>query len=143
MSLQKQEFYEGAALHILVRSGSLDGVRYLPPYFLTSSGRRILLKHCTNVRSPWSFTFSYSECIGLRNTKSQTIIGLVCGSDGVAGLFDSEFNLISVNPTGSVHVSCYRKHRQHYEVSGPDGSLEQKIAPSRWGRMFKEEESND
>lgn len=36
MAIKKQEFYEGAALHLLARSGGISNIRYETPFFLRS-----------------------------------------------------------------------------------------------------------
>jgi hypothetical protein len=52
MGIQKQEFYEGAALHQLIRC--CDGVRiaYKTPLFVLDGQLQIHLKYSTGVRSP-------------------------------------------------------------------------------------------
>jgi len=34
MAIKKQEFYEGAALHLLVRGGAITSIRYELPFFV-------------------------------------------------------------------------------------------------------------
>src|SRR5438309_6815662 len=37
MAIKKQEFYEGAALHLLARSGGITSIRYDPPLFIVNN----------------------------------------------------------------------------------------------------------
>ena len=86
MGIQKQEFYEGAALHLLARSGRITALRYDPPFFMLNNHLLVLLKYSTRGRSPWGFTFTPDEQALLKagGVKSRIVIGLVCGADGVA-----------------------------------------------------------
>jgi hypothetical protein len=86
MAIKKQEFYEGAALHLLARAGDIASIRYDPPFFLLNEELLVLLKYCTKGRSPWGFTFTSDEQMILQRRASQSriVIGLVCGADGVA-----------------------------------------------------------
>lgn len=65
MAIKKQEFYEGAALHLLVRSGGIMSIRYEAPFFLLNDNVLIYLKYSTKGRSPWGFTFTTDEQIAL------------------------------------------------------------------------------
>ncbi|HEX3657775.1 MAG TPA: hypothetical protein VHV55_18440 [Pirellulales bacterium] len=139
MPIKKQEFYEGAALYRLARTGRIAGVRYEPPFFVLNDSLLVLLKYSTRSRSPWAFTFTTDEqqILSKRATTSKTIIGLICGADGVAAFpFDS---YIAVAPPrqSAIHIACYRRHGKHYEVAGPDGSLDGKIAPSTWLKILE------
>jgi hypothetical protein len=138
MSIQKQDFYEGAALHLLVRHGQLDEVRYAHPFFLFKNGSAVLLKYTTRNRSPWGFTFSRGEIQSIREASQdgRVFIGLICGSDGVAAFSCDTLLKISGPDTPTVHISCYRKHREHYDIFGPEGGLDHKVPPSRWLRLF-------
>jgi hypothetical protein len=65
-----------------------------------------------------------------------TLVGLICGSDGIATV---DFrSLIEVAPLteASIRIACYRAHGEHYEVRGPVGSLDYKVAPSSWSRIL-------
>jgi hypothetical protein len=52
VAIRKQEFYEGAALHLLARTGGITSVRYEAPFFLVNQ-LSVLLKYSTRARSPW------------------------------------------------------------------------------------------
>jgi hypothetical protein len=55
MAIKKQEFYEGAALYLLARSGLVTGIRVEPPFFVLNNSVSVLLKYTTGKRSPWGF----------------------------------------------------------------------------------------
>jgi hypothetical protein len=140
MTLKKQEFYEGAALHLLARTGLVTNLSYVNPFFYLNGSIAALLKYSTRGRSPWGFTFTPDEQTILRKTaeKSQfkIVIGLVCGSDGVASFPYQSFQEIAGSRNTALHVSCYRPHRNHYEICGPDGTLRRKVAPSNWQKIL-------
>jgi len=138
MPIKKQEFYEGAALHLLARSEQIVGVLVESPFFLLNGRLLVLLKYSTKGRSPWGFSFALNEQTRLQEgaAKYQTKIGLICGADGVAA-FDYEEYLQIANARGtSIHISCRRRHGEQYEVSGPDGTLNRKVAPSSWQKIL-------
>ncbi len=139
MAIRKQEFYEGAALHLLARGGGISNIRYEPPLFLLNDGLLILLKYSTKGRSPWGFTFMPSEQVLLaeRAPHSKIVIGLICGADGVAAISFAEYRSVAAPRKTAVHIACYRRHGHHYEVNGPDGKLDGKVAPSNWQRILE------
>lgn len=138
MAIKKQEFYEGAALHLLARAGAIPGIRYVPPFFTLADRLLILLKYCTRPRSPWGFTFTSDEqsLLQQRARECPIVIAMVCGSDGVATLkYESYLTIAERRPT-ALRVSCARHHGQHYSIKGPDGALAAKVAPSDWQRIL-------
>lgn len=139
MAIKKQEFYEGAALHILARSGAITGIKYEPPLFLVNNHLLVLLKYSTRGRSPWGFTFMPDEqmLLSKRGAESKIIIGLICGADGVAAFSYDTYLKIATLRDSAIHLACYRKHGEHYEVSGPDGTFERKVSPSNWQRILQ------
>lgn len=139
MGLKKQEFYEGAALHLLARAGVVSGLRYEQPFFFLNVRTAALLKYSTKGRSPWAFTFTVDEQVALaeKATDYDVVVGLICGSDGIAALeYASYQQLVPVSPGATIHVACYRSHGEHYEVSGPRGKLNRKVSPSKWSRII-------
>jgi hypothetical protein len=139
MAIKKQEFYEGAALHQLVRSGMIKSLTYAQPFFTVNDGVRVLLKYSTRGRSPWGFTFTPEEQRALQQSSSggRTVVGLICGADGIASFAYEAYRIIAANRDVAIHISCYRGHREHYEVNGPDGILDAKVAPSDWLRILE------
>lgn len=140
MAIKKQEFYEGAAIHRLARMGHISQIRYEPPFFFLNGKTSVLLKYSTKSRSPWGFTFTIDEQHQLNKIPSrfEIAIGLICGADGVAAIDYESFCSIAAPRRTSIHIACYRNHGEHYEVSGPDGTLERKIAPSAWQRLLSQ-----
>jgi hypothetical protein len=140
MTIKKQEFYEGAAIHKLARSGAITNIRYEPPFFIVNNRLVVLLKYSTRGRSPWGFTFVAEEqaLLEARAAQFETVIGLICGADGVAAFTYDAYREIAAPRASSVHIACYRQHRQRYEVNGPDGALTWKVAPSDWERILEE-----
>ena len=140
MAIKKQEFYEGAALHLVARGGQITSLQYEAPFFLLNDRLSVLLKYSTKVRSPWGFTFAPDEQVMLeqRSPKFRILIGLICGSDGVAAISYEAYLSVAAAKSGAIHIACYRKHGEHYEVCGPSGTLKGKIAPSIWQNILKE-----
>ncbi len=138
MAIKKQEFYEGAALHLLARTDAITSIRYDAPFFLLNDQLLVLLKYSTKGRSPWGFTFTRDEQGALQKRASEfkIVIGLICGSDGVAGFSYDAYVKVAAPRKSAVHIACYRPHHKHYEVNGPDGTLNGKVAPSNWLRIL-------
>lgn len=138
MAIKKQEFYEGAALHLLARNGGITSIRYEPPLFLVNNQLLVLLKYSTKGRSPWGFTFTTDEQTLLQNKAfdSKIVIGLVCGADGVASFTYDAYKSVAAPRNSAIHIACYRQHGEHYEINGPDGTLDGKVAPSDWQRIL-------
>lgn len=138
MGIKKQEFYEGAAIHVLARSGAIKSLRYEPPLFIVNDRLLVLLKYSTRNRSPWGFTFRPDEqdLLQQRTRELDTRIGLICGSDGIAAFTYDQYLSVAAPRPSPVHIACYRDHGEHYEVKGPDGKLKGKVAPSNWQRIL-------
>jgi hypothetical protein len=140
MSIKKQDFYEGAALNLLARTNQVKSIRYDPPLYLINDRVLVLLKYCTRIRSPWGFTFTPDEQSMLKEAapkRKNLMIGLICGSDGVAAISYSSYLTVAAPRGGAVHVACYRQHWEHYEVNGPDGTLGRKVSPSSWQKILE------
>jgi len=136
---KKQDFYEGAALHLLARSNQVKSIRYDAPLFFINDRLSVLLKYCTKIRSPWGFTFTPDEQSTLKReaSKGNLMIGLICGADGVAAISYPSYVTIAAPRKAAVHIACYRQHWEHYEVSGPDGTLDRKVSPSNWQKILE------
>ena len=139
MTRRKQEFYEGSALHRLVRGAEGLTISYRAPYFLIDGATLVLLKYSTQSRSPWSFTFAPDEQLQLATHPGteRIVIGLICGSDGIAAIDYVSFQGIAKPREVALRIACFRAHGTHYEVRGPDGVLERKVPPSNWLRLIK------
>jgi hypothetical protein len=138
MPIQKQEFYEGAAIYQLIRGSSSVKVRYASPLFVFNDRLQLRLKYCTAKRSPWNFTFTPDEQALLqeRSKMMPLVIGLICGSDGIAALPYEDYACIASIQDTALSVSCRRKHRERFEIGGPNGTLPGKIAPADWSNIL-------
>jgi hypothetical protein len=138
MAISKQDFYEGAALNLIARTGQIAGIINRAPFYILNGTVAVMLKYSTRGRSPWGFSVTENEQAQLkaRALKSNTAIGLICGSDGVVALGYQSFISIAALRNSAIHISCYRDHGEHYEVSGPNGKLSKKIAPSSWNKIL-------
>ena len=142
MSIQKQEFYEGAALHQIIRGSSgTSSIAHSSPFFIFDGKLQVHLKYSTGKRSPWGFTFMPDEqlLLGERALEMPMIIGLICGTDGVAALPYENYLTIAHVKDAALRVSCRRNHREHFEISGPDGTLPGKVPPSDWTRLLSKQ----
>jgi len=139
MAIKKQEFYEGAAIYLLARTGAIKAIHYQSPFFVLNEDVFVLLKYSTKSRSPWSFTFTNDEqeILSRQAAESKTMIGLICGSDGVAACPYAAYRAVAAPRESAIHIACYRRHGEHYEVCGPDGSVAGKIPPSHWLRILE------
>jgi hypothetical protein len=119
MAIRKQEFYEGAALHLLARNGSIRSIRYNPPLFLVNDEVFLLLKYSTKGRSPWGFTFTTDEQRLLVRTCTHTRC-LIKGLEQPALLRRFGSTVLSVAPAGlrNLLASC----------AAPEPSFEQSSA---------------
>ena len=139
MPIKKQEFYEGAALHILLRHGTVKSIRYSAPFFVLNEKLSTYLKYSAQGRSPWGFTLTPEEqgFLDRSAAKLEIVIGFVCGADGVAAVPFEEYQLIAARRSSALHVAFFRQRGEHYEVKGPDGTLGRKVAPSDWSRLLE------
>jgi hypothetical protein len=144
MAIQKQEFYEGAALHQLIRGSFRTKVTYSPPLFIFDERLQVHLKYSTAKRSPWGFTFTPDEQVLLQGWAEEMplVIGLICGADGVAALPYKDYVSVALMKDTALRVSSRRNHREHFEISGPDGVLPGKVAPSDWIRLLTIQEQS-
>ena len=143
MAIQKQEFYEGAALHQLIRGANGNrNIAHDSPFFVIDGSLLVHLKYSTGKRSPWGFTFMPDEQLLLqqRAQNMRLVIGLVCGADGVAALPYEQYVTVAQARPVALRVSCRRNHREHFEVGGPDGTLPGKVAPSEWIKLLERRE---
>ena len=139
MAIQKQEYYEGAALHSLIRRSGEVHIRYSHPFFVLNGCQRAYVKYSTRGRSPWGFTFTPDECdiLSRQIDGEPVIVALVCGSDGVASVRLELILESRGSENGPFRVSCYRDHKKHYRLKGPLGWLESAVAPSSWERTLE------
>jgi hypothetical protein len=141
MVIRKHHFYEGAALSMLIRAAGTMLVEFQEPFFVVDERLVLYLKYSTKVRSPWNFTFTLEEQILLADPASRVTptIALICGEDGVAVLSIEDYgSIVNAERNTAAHVACFRRHGEYYEISGPNGVLGTKIAPSKWHRLLND-----
>lgn len=145
MGIRKQEFYEGAALHLLVRGGKVLSIRYKTPFFTLNDRIAVLIKYSTKGRSPWGFTFTTQErqILTDRSVSSPLCIALVCGADGVVALSYEGFSSLIPQADNAIRVACYRDHGKHYRVCGPVGNLARKVSRTQWQRLLEEDNGRE
>jgi hypothetical protein len=139
LPIQKQEFYEGAALHRLFVNCTQVHFSYSLPFFVLDSRFKIYLKYSAAARSPWRFSFSAGEQETLKNNAGDCpiFIGLICGSDGIAALpAVGFFELVPIGGATAA-ISCSRKHGEYFELSGPAAACSKRIAPSDWAGLIE------
>jgi hypothetical protein len=139
MAIKKQEFYEGAALHLLARTGRITSIHYEAPFFLLNQYLLVYLKYSTKGRSPWAFTFTSAEqeMLRARASESKIVVALICGADGIAAFSYDSYVQVAAPRDAAIHIACFRQHGEHYEVCGPDGPLNGKVSPSNWKRVLE------
>lgn len=136
--ISKRDFYEGAAVRMLLSARETESVVLFRSPFLILDGRlHLYLKYSTKGRSPWGFAFSEDEQLMMMSVSNSEplVIGLVCAADGVVALSFEDFATLAPISEAAVYISCYRKHGQQYAVKGPAGVLSRKIAPSDWTNL--------
>lgn len=139
MPIRKQEYYEGAALHRLLRTNRVREIAYVNSTFVVN-GYVLHLKYSTATRSPWGFTFKPAEqqVLAKRRADNPIVLGLVCGADGVCALpYDEYLQIAPIQPT-ALRVSCARAQREHYVVQGPSGLLNSRVSLAAWQEIIKE-----
>lgn len=127
------EQYHGVVLARLVRSAR--------PVRLSVSSRSayvindrigLYIKYSTNRMSPWAFSFSRThqeELAQLTSSMEATFIALVCGSDGIACLSQTELSRVLDDDFRAVEwVKASRRPREKYVVRGSDNRRGFKVA---------------
>jgi hypothetical protein len=139
VAIKKEAYYEGAALQLLARANVVTELKYEAPFYIVDGGFLLYLKYSTKGRSPWPFTFTPDEQALLRRRAAASClaIGLVCGFDGVVALSYDAFVQVASTRGSAIRISCYRQRGEHYELNGPDGTFDRKIAPSNWIRILE------
>ena len=139
MAFSKQAFYEGAALHLLIRTNINVKIHYAHPFYILNNAVAVLFRYSTKNRSPWQFQFSVMDHVLLEAefSKLNLTIGLICGADGIVALSYEKYVEIKKGSSSSISISCYRNHGEHYEISGPNGVLDGKISPSTWQKILQ------
>jgi hypothetical protein len=139
MAIRAKYFYEGAALHRLIRNGAVERIRWEDPFFEADGRLLIYLKYTKGRKSPWSFTLTPDEQKVLETgaRRKSLVVGLICGGDGIAVVAMADLQEVAFQTNASSHIACYRRHSEFYEIAGPNGALARKVAPSDWDRLLE------
>jgi hypothetical protein len=123
----------------VIAPGGAERIRWADPFFEINDRLLVYLKYTKGRRSPWGFTLTLDECNALAKAAKTTmvVVGFVCGGDGIAVLAFDELRDVAFQAHGASHIACYRKHDEHYAISGPLGYLQRKVAPSDWSRVLQ------
>jgi hypothetical protein len=142
--IDKSEFYHGAALAAALDDSRCIDIARCPPGYLVNDSVLALVKYTTKAGSPWQFTFTLEDVARLQHCPDgvdRVVLGLVCGGDGICAISaDTACTLLDDSPAW---ISVRRKFRGWYVVSGPAGTLENKVAQKRWPEILFQEESQD
>jgi hypothetical protein len=138
--IDKQEFYHGAAMLRVVGDARCESVSKSDGGFLVNNQAFVYLKYRTKNRTPWTFQFASEEIAQLNASDvrfPKTVIGFICGGDGICGLRWSPVRSLLANQPGS--ISCGRRFNEQYGVSGPSGALKGKVSLQQWpGVIFEQ-----
>lgn len=131
--IDKEEFYRGAALALLLEDFRCKSVRRLGKGGYVVGDTFFQIRFTTKARSPWGFTITESDIerfeVGRHEASTQMLV-LVCGGDGICVLRSDEVSKLLGDKPGS--VSARRKHNTQYEVRGSSERLNYKIPRNRW-----------
>lgn len=127
------ERYHGVALRTIVVSAgrpvtiqSWEEAGRIDSYRLNLT-TAVHIKHSAKRLPPWLFTFTgdeIRELVELRTKADALWLILVCGTDGVISLSDSEFNeAVGVSPDSTPFIRVDRDRRSMYRVFGNAGKL--------------------
>ena len=137
--IDKQDFYFGAAIVRILEHPKVAVIQKHEFGYVVNSSVFVFLKYSTNARSPWGFNFSDDEVlrlISLVSTYEKTVIGLICGGDGICAIEWERLNSLLVNKAGWISVK--RNFKKRYGISGPLGWLDQKIPLLNWPSLLFE-----
>lgn len=129
------EFYHGAALARLVRSGRRVTIVLLKENskasYVVNDHCGLYLKHSSSRMNPWSFTFHRDhqhEIDAMHHLIGYVVVGLICNDDGVVGLNYTEFRtVLDTNHEVVGGISVSRKPRGMYTVRGRDAKMQYRI----------------
>ena len=131
--IDKQEYYHGAAIVRLLDDSRFVTVKKHKLGYIVNDEVVVLVKYSTKNRTPWRFTCTLDEMVGIETLlqrKVKVVIALTCGGDGICAINASELlNVMGDNPGW---IAVKRNFNEQYGVSGQYGLLERKIAFQRW-----------
>jgi len=128
MPVAARDFYQGAALSLLVRHPAYESIRPLGAgRFLLNGSIRVWLKHSKD-KSPWHFGFSPEEVASLGQdlgAQGKTFLGLVCRRDSICALDGAETaQAFDLDRAEEQILTVTRIPERKLQVSGPGGQVE-------------------
>lgn len=137
--IDKQEFYWGAAIVRLIEHPRFSTIQKHEFGYIVNSSVFAFLKYSTKARSPWGFSFTSDELprlISLASQYERTVVGLICGGDGICAIDWKRLNSLLADKPG--WISVRRNFNERYGVSGPAGGLDRKIPLQSWPLLIFE-----
>ncbi|BEQ15071.1 hypothetical protein [Desulfoferula mesophila] len=127
MPVAARDFYQGAALSLLIRHPAYASIRPLSAgRFLLNGSIRVWLKHSKD-KSPWHFGFSPEEVTALGQdlgTEGETFLCLVCRRDSICALDGTEAaQAFDLGLTEEQSLTVTRIPGRKLQVSGPGGQV--------------------
>ena len=140
--IDKEEFYRGAALSLLLEDFRCKSVRRLGKGGYVVHDTFFQVRFTTKARSPWGFAITEADIDRFKNAQQEaasSLLVLVCGGDGICVLTLQEVTKLLGNNAG--WISARRKHNTQYEVRGTSDRLDYKVPRNRWPAIIFDERS--
>lgn len=141
MTIDKFEFYHGAALSKLINAGSTISIKSFPTtslctYSINNAKVGIYIKYSQKRMTPWRFTFKkihQEELKILSEMHEKTFLILVCGDDGIGCIeYEKLKKVLDENFNEIEWVKLHRYRRESYEFSGSNGKLKHKLSKNSY-----------
>ena len=123
--IEKQDFYHGATLVRLLDDTRCKSISRSSIGYEVNRATEIYLKYSAKTRSPWAFTLTQTEIDKMEKADKPVVIAFICGGDGICAITLSEVKDIFKGPIACISIK--RRYREQYGVSGPVGSLKEKV----------------
>ena len=131
--IDKQEYYHGAAIVRLLDNARFATVKKHELGYIVNDEVVVIVKYSTKNRTPWRFTCTLDEMLGIEALLKQmgkVVMAFVCGGDGICAVSACELRSVMGDNPGWIAVK--RNFNEQYGVAGQHGALERKIAFQRW-----------
>jgi len=138
--IDKEEFYRGAALSLLLEDIRCKSVRRLGKGGYVVDNTFFQVRFTTKARSPWGFAITEADIERFRSAQQEvtsSLLVLVCGGDGICVLKLQEVSRLLGDSAG--WISARRKHNTQYEVRGTSERLDYKVPRNRWPAIIFDE----
>lgn len=131
--IDKEEFYRGAALSLLLEDFRCNSVRKLGRGGYIAHDTFFQIRFTTKVRSPWGFAITEADIKRFHDAEQEaasSLLVLICGGDGICVLKQQEVSKLLGGNAG--WISARRKHNTQYELRGANERLDYKVPRNRW-----------